>query len=107
MIFERTRGLNGWYLSRSGRGYAAGDPVSIADQAMTEISVRFLDGTEEARFVPGNVGDCVTLIISWRPEPVVFERDRDGVYVEQVDGKCDDEPRQSTNERRRRGRREG
>lgn len=105
MIFEQTRGLSGWYLSRSGSGYAAGDQMAVADQAMTEIPVRFLDGTEEVRYVPGRVGDCVKLIISWRPEPVTFERNGDGIYVEQVDGKCDDEtPRQSTNDRRRRGR---
>jgi hypothetical protein len=105
MIFETTRGLSGWYLSRSGLGYAAGHQVAVTDQAMTELLVRFLDGTEETRFVPGLVGDCVKLIISWRAEPVTFERDRDGIYVEQVDGKCDDEaPRQSTNDRRARRR---
>lgn len=75
--------------------------MGVQDQAMAELRVRFTDGLEEVRYVPGMVGDCVRLHIAWRPEPVTFERDRDGVYVEQPDGKCvDDEPRPSTNGRR-------
>lgn len=104
-MFEGQGGVSGWYLSRSGSGYASGAQVALDDQAMTELLVRFLDGTEETRYVPGEVGHCVKLVISWRAEPVTFERDRDGIYVEQADGKCEDEqPRQSTNDRRRRPR---
>lgn len=71
--------------------------MSIQDQAMTELRVRFSDGLEETRYVPGVVGDCVKLEIAWRSEPVTFERDSSGVYVEAPDGECEDEPRKSSN----------
>jgi hypothetical protein len=76
--------------------------MSEQDQAMTEIKVKFADGLEETRYVPGVVGDCVKLEIAWRPEPVVFELDGLGeVYVESVDGECKDEPARPSSNRKR------
>lgn len=68
---------------------------------MTELRVRFADGLEETRYVPGVVGECVKLVIAWRPEPVVFEQDGNGVYVEQTDGgECEDEPARPSKNRK-------
>ena len=74
--------------------------MSAQDQELTELLVRFADGLEETRYVPGIVGDCVKLVIAWRPEPVVFEQDSSGVYVEAPDGECDDEPARPSKNRK-------